>query len=315
MAVAPTVELAIALRFAGGVFAAASIPTSFAYVADTTHGPARARAMGFLSAAMGLAFVFSPVIGGALGDLGTALPFLGAGACAFAGAVLVFVALPAAPAAPRRAQDGRSRRARLAGDLGPLLPILAISFLVSSTDGSRPVAVAVYAADRLAAAPSDLGLLFGTIGLSFTLGQLALAGPLIDRFGERTAIALGAFVTGVGFLLVPFTTGLLPLAGALAIQGVGMALGFAAIPAYISHTTASGQGVAMGWRSATQSAGQVVGPIIGGWLYELDHAWPAFVAAGLGLTAAVVGVLALRPLVTVAHEHPAAAPSVQEPVA
>jgi MFS family permease len=224
------------------------------------------------------------------------------------------VALPAVPPAPRRAHDGRSRRARLAGDLAPLLPILAISFLVSSTDGSRPVAVAVYAADQLAAAPSDLGLLFGTIGLSFTLGQVALVGPLIDRFGERTAIALSAFVTAIGFLLVPFTTGLLPLAGALVIQGVGMALGFAAIPAYISHTTASGQGVAMGWRSATQSAGQVVGPIVGGWLYELDHAWPAFAAAAVGLTAALVGVVFLRPLVGLSHDHPVPAPSVQEPV-
>ena len=312
MAGAPTVELAILLRVFGGVFAAATIPTSFAYVADTTHGAARARGMGFLSAAMGLAFVFSPVIGGALGNLGTSLPFLGAGLCAFAGAILVVVALPAIPAAGHdRSADGRSRRARFVGDLRPLLPILVVSFLVSTTDGSRNTAVALDAAGRFGATAGDLGLLFATVGLSFVVAQVALTGRLIDRFGERTSIAAGALVTAVGFLLVPLATGLLPLAGALAIQGLGVAMGFAAIPAYISHTAPGGQGMAMGWRSATQSAGQVVGPIVAGRLFEIDGAWPAIAAGGFALLGAIVAAQTLRPLVVHDHEH--AAPVIQEP--
>jgi DHA1 family tetracycline resistance protein-like MFS transporter len=54
-----------AARALGG-FMAGNIATAFAYVADVTTPPNRARGMGIVGAAFGLGFIFGPAIGGLL---------------------------------------------------------------------------------------------------------------------------------------------------------------------------------------------------------------------------------------------------------
>ena len=80
---------------------AGNISVAQAYIADVTTPENRAKGMGLIGAAFGLGFVFGPAIGGVMSRWGIHVPFLFAGALAFANAVLV---------APR--QDDRHARFR-----------------------------------------------------------------------------------------------------------------------------------------------------------------------------------------------------------
>jgi len=57
-------------RLVGGTFTAATLPTSQAYIADTTSGQDRAKGFGLLGAAFGLGFALGPGIGGILSFFG-----------------------------------------------------------------------------------------------------------------------------------------------------------------------------------------------------------------------------------------------------
>src|SRR5213079_554879 len=71
-----------------------NISTAQAYIADVTTKENRAKGMGLIGAAFGLGFVFGPAIGGILSRWGINIPFLFAGALAFANVILLYFTLP-----------------------------------------------------------------------------------------------------------------------------------------------------------------------------------------------------------------------------
>src|SRR5580698_6776559 len=66
MAVAPSLTLLFVGRVISGI-CAASISTSFAYIADVTPAEKRAASFGLVGTAFGVGFVIGPAIGGLLG--------------------------------------------------------------------------------------------------------------------------------------------------------------------------------------------------------------------------------------------------------
>src|ERR1700756_4931919 len=74
MALAPTRAWLFAGRVVSGI-CAASISTSFAYIADVTPPEQRAARFGMLGAAFGAGFVVGPAMGGLLGAFAPRLPF------------------------------------------------------------------------------------------------------------------------------------------------------------------------------------------------------------------------------------------------
>ena len=81
MALAPSLVLLFVGRVISGI-TAATITTSFAYIADVTPSAGRAKAFGIVGMAFGLGFVLGPAIGGLLGGLDPRLPFwVSAAAC------------------------------------------------------------------------------------------------------------------------------------------------------------------------------------------------------------------------------------------
>ncbi len=290
---APGLQAAFALRFLGGVFAAGMIPASFAYVADVTTRESRGRAMGAVSAGMGMAFVISPVVGGLLAEVGVAVPFVLAAVASGVSALLVVGFLPSvAPPTATHVPEGRpSSRIET---LRPLVPVLLVTLLISLAESVRPTALALYATDDLGMAASELGLVFSAMGLAFVLSQWWLVGPLIGRVGERMAIMVGQPLTIAGMLMMLVVSDLPGVTIANALQGMGMAFGFTAIPVYISRATTTGQGAAMGYRTSTQSLAQVVGPLAAGAAYAIAPAIPFAVSALLIAGAMVITAVGLR---------------------
>src|SRR5437870_3945401 len=111
-----------------------NISTAQAYIADVTTKEDRAKGLGLIGAAFGLGFVLGPAIGGVLSRWGISVPFLFAGALAFANAVLLYFTLPETitPDHPARvsAAAGRSWHRLITALRNPRLAyVLTIYFL------------------------------------------------------------------------------------------------------------------------------------------------------------------------------------------
>src|SRR5215467_12489913 len=102
MALAPSLNWLFLGRVISGI-TAASISTSYAYVADVTPPGERAARFGLLGAAFGVGFVLGPALGGLAGAVDPRLPFWIAAGLSLANALYGFFILPESLPPERRA--------------------------------------------------------------------------------------------------------------------------------------------------------------------------------------------------------------------
>ena len=102
-------------------------------------------------------------------------------------------------------------------------------------------------------------------------------GGLSDRFGRRPPLIIALLVSGLAALAVPFVQSLWPLALLWVFEAAAFA---AAIPAeealVVDLSGEDQQGTALGFYTAAAGLGGVIGPLLGGWLYDRFAALGAF---------------------------------------
>jgi MFS family permease len=144
----------------------------------------------------------------------------------------------------------------------------------------------------LGAGQARIGLEVGTANVVGMIANFVI-GPVLDRYGPRRFLALGAIiylVTSAGMLLLPYEV---PVTLFRGLQGIG---GAAVMPAaYIlgSRLLASRVGTAMGLIGAISNLGLAIGPPIGLALYTVHGAQGLFIPS---ILAAVVGLLCVIPV-------------------
>ncbi|MGE0704427.1 MAG: MFS transporter, partial [Vicinamibacterales bacterium] len=142
---------------------------------------------------------------------------------------------------------------------------------------------------RLGATPTTVGLLFASFGLTVLVAAVPM-GAISDRLGRRVPLIAGSIILGVASALFAYADQIWLLFAARMIQGVGDAMtwvvGFALIADLYDPTE---RGRAMGMVMSGTSFGLMVGPTIGGWLYEAGGVHVPFLA----VAAASFGVAVL----------------------
>jgi MFS family permease len=107
-------------------------------------------------------------------------------------------------------------------------------------------------------------------------------GGLSDRFGRRPPLIFALLVSGLAALAVPFVQSLWPLALLWVFEAAAFS---AAVPAeealVVDLSSEDQQGTALGFFTAAAGLGGVIGPLLGGWLYEHFTAWGAFGSSAL----------------------------------
>ena len=125
----------------------------------------------------------------------------------------------------------------------------------------------------------------------FSMAQLAAAprwGRLSDRVGRRPAILAGLATSAVAFVVFGLAATLWMLFLSRLIQGIaGGTTGV--LQAYIGdEIEPKDRAKALGWLSASTSAGVMIGPAIGSLAFALGPAAPGLIAATMSLTAMVL---------------------------
>jgi multidrug resistance protein len=148
---------------------------------------------------------------------------------------------------------------------------------------------------RFGASPTTIGFLFASFGVTL-LGVSVPIGAVSDRIGRKAPMVGGLLLLIVSTVMFAFADSLAWLFAARLAQGAADAVtwvvGFALVADLYGPAE---RGRVMGFVMSGTSFGLMVGPSIGGWLYERGGMQlPFLTVAGFGLVA-LFGFLWLRP--------------------
>jgi len=305
---AGTLSLLFLGRILMGTFGA-TIPTAQAAVADVTRPEDRARGMGLIGAAIGLGFILGPALGGVLSNLSGvfhaplfqrnpyALPCIASAMLAALNLIAAAFFLPESLARERRGAgtgEGLSRLNLLSRGLADrrlrMLVLVYLLFMLGFT--MMEATLTLFIERRIGAGNHGLlvrrvGYLFGFIGIIQVALQGGLVGRLARVFGERKLLLAGCTITALSLAALPAVGSWGALYGCSFGLACGHGLSQPSVASLISRAAPPEfQGGALGISQSAASLARVIGPAVGGALFEhVSAGAPYLVAAGLSLAA------------------------------
>jgi MFS family permease len=299
---AGNLTIAYLARALGGLFSAAVLPVTLAYVGDANALAQRARGFAWLSAANAIGSLTGPALAGWLSDVrlpaaiaGNILPADSIVLPFFAAAVMgglvwlgIYFRFSKAAPAPRVDDAGTP-----APNNQPLTGLLILTLLVTFGHGSFMVTIALLGQQILNLAPSQIGIMFMECSLVMIVAQVLIFLPLVKRLGHYLlAPAFIAMAVGVG--LIPYTVNYSALLVLVGLTAVASGLLIPALTYLISFAGGLQQGAALGRQTAVASLGQALGSAAAGVLFGLMMPAPFWLTAGLLVIGAGIGLVVAR---------------------
>lgn len=297
-------------RSAAGLASAAVLPSVMAYVADVTTSEERGKGMGLMGAAMGLGFILGPAIGGVMGRHD--VPFFVAGSLSLLTFLFALMLLPESLPLHHRAVDLTSTKgARAASQpphewvspralfcrttvTSPLNSLFLVAFFSTFSFAGLEATFPLFIEKGWDYGQKEMGWMFMFMGVIIVPLQGGLLGTLINKLGERRLILTGLLLNALGMALLLRSASFLTLTVYLTIAGIGNQLIRPTNTSWISKQTRIGQGSAIGIMDAFLSLGRILGPLLGGWLYEKNTTYPYAVLAGILVIATFCLYIPLR---------------------
>jgi DHA1 family tetracycline resistance protein-like MFS transporter len=266
----------IASRVLGGLMAG-NIAAAMAYAADVTSDENRARGLGVVGAAIGTGFMLGPALGGVLAgaDLDSAnfqRPALVAMALSATAFIAVCMWLPESLTSKQRARNAQRRIPRTAWREVLQRPALAMLIgailLVTIAHSMLESIVAIWAMDRFAFGPRQVGWYLLLLGVLLVGMQGGAAGFLTQYFGERRVAIAGVSTYLGGLLVLAFTDDLTLLIGGGVLCGLGAGAYLPSLSSLASKQAAAHErGVIMGTYQSATSLARIIGPTVSGAIY------------------------------------------------
>jgi len=137
-----------------------------------------------------------------------------------------------------------------------------------------------------------------TLAIAFVPAAIVYAylpsrvGVISDRINRAVPMAIGLVASGVVSFGFPYCPNISVLAVLWVLESIGIVIASPAEAALVSDLTGENhRGSAYGWYLSAASLGGVMGPLLGGWLYDAyNHSLPFYVN---GVVLVIDGVLAL----------------------
>lgn len=275
----------------------ANVAIAQAMVTDTEEGSNRTAALGRLSAATTAGLVIGPPIGGTIASWGghATVGYVAAGA-SLLGALLVVFGLPKPPL--RQRWDDSSRRNwfnfELLKDNPALVRLVLIAVVAWFSLAMLEGTFARLIRTMYGFTSFHFGWIFGFESLLMVLVSSFLLGPLLSRFAPMTLLRTAFLAKGVGLAMNPFAAtvgahpfGWLMFASAFFAYGVGVA-NPVINSAASSMVPEDRHGELFGLLQSARSLGFVIGPILGGRLFDHLPIAPYVFAGGVCVVAALL---------------------------
>lgn len=299
-------------RTLSGILSSATQPTAMAYIGESTEQKEKSKGMGQLGAMVGLGVIIGPLMGGYLSANSLSLPFFVGSGLAFIALLLVIFLLPESKPVssstgnlhppnqpvPTSQLDSvnhpRILDIYLSIILSPAGILLLLIFIMSFGMTNFQGMIGLYAVDKFAFNTKQVGAIWMVMGIVLIIGQGFLVGPLTKKFGDLSLIKIGLFGGAIGFALVAFAIDYITVLLALGFFILALALISPALNSYISNFAGEHQGTVMGLNSAATNLGKVVGPLWGGYIYDINIDYPFFSGAATLLLGLLVSLFGLQ---------------------
>lgn len=284
----------LALRFIAGFGSTMFTLSAQALIVRVTHPSIRGRANAIYATAFLLGNIFGPVIGAALSFLGFRIPFAVYGIGVGLAALLVWWLttpkhatqheLPVAKPAMQFAHAWR---------LPTYKALLSVAFVGGFVNmGARVAILPLFAASIFehGAAASGLALTAFATGMAITL---QFSGRLADSIGRRPLIAAGLATSGAFTGALGLASSFWPLIAISVFAGIGAGLMSPAMQAVLADVIGNDRsgGKVLSTFQMTQDAGQILAPILIGWIAQVAGFTAAFAVCGIFCAAALVAWL------------------------
>ncbi|WP_062352374.1 MFS transporter [Bacillus kwashiorkori] len=273
MAISTKLWMLFLARIVGGLLSAANMPTVTAYVADVTSPENRSKGMGMIGAAVGLGFIFGPAIGGIFSKTNLNLPFFIAGFSSIITFFLVLLLLKESLPNEKR-QFHKKAISRWAAFTGSNSVLFVLQLFISLSLAGLEATFAYFSAEKAGLDSTQLGYVFMIMGLAGAIVQGGLIGPLTKKFGEARVIQAGIIVSASGFALILLTKDFTTAAIYITIFGLGNGVIRPTISTLLTKNSTSGLGSVTGLLSSFDSLGRIIGPPLGGALFDLGSGLP-----------------------------------------
>jgi len=285
----------LASRILAGL-AAANVVVAQAYIADTSSEEDRVPKQGRVSAALMAGLVAGPAIGGMLAfHGGNYLLGITAASASFLSLLWIFMAIPQGVRPERKIElEERAHWSRAFIDLRLLrdIPRLRRLFIYAAS-GWFVLACLEGTFGRLI--EHNLGMGQREFGWIFSYESLIGAGMglvlawVVKILSSQAILRWGYLMEGIGLGLMPLAPGLSTLFAASTLYALGTGLVNPTLNGVSSELAPEDrQGEMFGLLQASRSLGFLVGPVVGGGLFEIEPWLPYGLAAGVAIVLAIV---------------------------
>jgi DHA1 family multidrug resistance protein-like MFS transporter len=282
-----------------------------AYIGDNTPQKEKGKGMGQLGAMAGIGVIIGPLMGGLLSKDSLSLPFfVGSGLAAIALLLVIFLLPESKSASSLTGELPPSNAPIFTSESSPHPPrildiylrvllspagiLLLLIFIMSFGMTNFQGMIGLYVVDKLTFTTTQVGSLWMVMGAVLIVAQGGLIGPLTEKIGDLPLIKIGLLGGSLGFVLVAFAWNYITTLLALGFFILTLALIGPALNSYISNFAGEHQGTVMGLNSAFTSLGKVIGPLWGGYIYDINIDYPFFSGAATLLLGLMVSLIGLR---------------------
>jgi MFS transporter, DHA1 family, multidrug resistance protein len=163
-------------------------------------------------------------------------------------------------------------------DRRPLFRLMSIVLLTSISSAMISPLLMIFLQDRFTTDVRALATAFipAAVAYAYLPGTM---GGLSDRFGRIPLMTIGLLVSGLVSLLMPLMPSLVMLSGLWLLEAVGFSAASPAQGALVADLTGKNvRGTGYGLYTLASGLGFILGPLLGGWLYDsAGHAVPFYV--------------------------------------
>ncbi|WP_336773852.1 MFS transporter [Paenibacillus sp. MMO-58] len=269
-------------RLLGGISAAMIMPAVMAYAADITTKEERASGMGFINAAITTGFIIGPGIGGYIAEFGIRAPFYAAGVAGVLAAVINLIILPESKPVQDEATEtlvsGKEQRGFLTqlrySYREPYFLALIIVFVMSFGLANFETVFGLFVDHKFGYEPKDIAFIITFGSIAGAVVQVTIFSWILRTFGERRVISICLLFAGLFIVLTLFVHKFWMVFAVTFIIFLAIDILRPAISTQMSMVAKDQQGYVAGLNSAFTSLGNIAGPIIAGFLFDVDINYP-----------------------------------------
>ncbi len=263
-----------------------NISIAQAYISDITSKENRARAMGLIGAAFGLGFIFGPAIGGISSRWGFAVPAYIAASISLITIITTVLFLresvnvTVAQKSPKTKFTWTEFKEVLC--CSPIRLFLFVFFMLNFAFSLMQGNFALWAEHTFGFGPTQTGLVFTYIGIMVVAVQLQLLPRLLKKIGEKKIFVYATGILGIGLLSLAITIHPYLLVISQTLIPIGNGLVNPVIQSLSSENVPKEEyGKTLGLLASAGSLGRILGPIAGGYMFNLLNKDIPFIISGL----------------------------------